>query len=87
MHRLQVLPEKVTLPFGARSRENTRPVMGNDRSSVVRGSFFLDAEAENEYDNVKLPDTQIGICPQGGQPSRAQNMYSRFCPAPLGIVL
>ena len=25
--------------------------------------------------------------PQGGRPSRAQDMCSRFCPAPLGIVL
>ena len=27
--------------------------MENDRAGVVRGSFFLDAQAENEYDNVK----------------------------------
>ena len=30
---------------------------------------------------------KLGICPQGGRPSRAQNMCYRFCPAPLGIVL
>ena len=37
--------------------------------------------------NLNETDRQIGICPQGGRPSRAQDRCSRFCPDPLGIVL
>ena len=35
----------------------------------------------------KQQSDKLEICRQGRQPSRAQNMCNRFCPAPLGIVL
>ena len=35
---------------------------------------------------MQLPD-KLEFGPQGGQPGRAQDMCSRFCPAPLGNVL
>ncbi len=36
--------------------------------------------------HIGLTD-KLGICRQGRQPSRAQDVCNRFCPAPLGIVL
>ena len=82
-----------TVPAGLSRDEfvKYRPDSGEKLVPIAIGTVaipFLGWYNMENVENCRIKGIdKLGICPQGGQPSRAQDMCSRFCPTPLGIVL